>query len=215
MNDLDCQLEYWNRLGPSKSFHHPVNTVRLAQWVSFDDPILDYGCGYGRVLGILDGLGYRRLIGVDPAKAMIGEARRRLPLLRFEHCIDPCRLDLEKESIAAVLLFTVLTCVPTDEGHRAIVREIRRILRPGGLLYISDLWLQNDARNVERYRRDHAKYGRYGVFDLPEGVTVRHQDRQWVEELTAGFNVAALEDVEIETMNGHRANGFQWFGTKC
>ena len=214
MDDLDCQLEYWNRLGPGKSFHHPVNADRLAQWVSFDDPILDYGCGYGRVLGILDGLGYCRLIGVDPAKAMITEARRRLPGLRFEHCIDPCRLDLEKESIAAVLLFTVLTCVPTDEGHRAILREVGRVLRAGGLLYISDLWLQTDARNVERYKRDHHKYGTYGVFDLPEGVTVRHQDRQWLEELTAGYDVAVLEDVEIETMNGHRANGFQWFGAK-
>jgi len=187
MDTVDCQLEYWNRVGPSKSFHHPVNVDRLARWVSFDDPILDYGCGYGRVLQILDHLGYRRLIGVDPAMAMIAEARRRLPGVRLDHCMDPCRLDLENESIAAVLLFTVLTCVPSDEGQRSILREIDRVLKHDGLLYISDLWLQADARNVERYERDYGKYGTYGVFDLPEGVTLRHQDRRWVEELTAQY----------------------------
>jgi hypothetical protein len=47
MEDLDCQIDYWNRLGPTKSFHHPVNLKRLAQWAAPDDRILDYGCGYG------------------------------------------------------------------------------------------------------------------------------------------------------------------------
>ena len=114
----------------------------------------------------------------------------------------------------AVLLFTVLTCVPTDEGQRAIVGEVGRVLRPGGLLYISDLWLQSDARNVQRYVRDESKYGVYGVFDLPEGVTVRHHARRWIEVLTEAYQPMALDDIQVQTMNGHQANGFQWFGLK-
>jgi hypothetical protein len=116
--------------------------------------------------------------------------------------------------VDAVLLFTVLTCVPTDEGQQAIVREVSRVLRPGGLLYISDLWLQPDARNIQRYVRDEPKYGLYGVFDLPEGVTVRHHDRRWIDVLTQTYEPAGLDDVQVQTMNGHPANGFQWFGLK-
>jgi SAM-dependent methyltransferase len=111
-------------------------------------------------------------------------------------------------------LFTVLTCVPTNQGQRAIVEEVGRVLRPGGLFYISDLWLQTDERNRERYVRDEPKYRTYGVFDLPEGVTVRHHDPSWIETLTRDFETVALDHIIVQTMNGHPAQGFQWFGLK-
>ena len=88
------------------------------------------------------------------------------------------------------------------------------MLRPGGLLYISDFWLQTDERNVERYRRYQAKYGVYGVFELPEGVVLRHQERGWLEQLTADFTVVGVDEIEVDTMNGHRAEAFQWLGRK-
>jgi SAM-dependent methyltransferase len=55
-------------------------------------------------------------------------------------------------SFDAVVLFTVLTCIPFDEDQIALLAEIRRTLRPGGLLYISDLLLNSDERNIERYK---------------------------------------------------------------
>ena len=114
----------------------------------------------------------------------------------------------------ATILFSVLTCVPTDEGQRAIVSEVHRVLKPGGLLYVSDLWLQTDQRNLERYARDQPKYGTYGVFDLPEGVTVRHHDPRWIEQLTRNFTTIVLDSVDVRTMNGNSAKAFQWFGLK-
>src|SRR5207237_1548325 len=98
-----------------------------------------------------------------------------------------------------------LTAVPTNEGQRAILAEITRTLRPGGILYISDMWLQTDARNVERYNRDEKKYGIYGVFDLREGVTVRHHQQEWIEELTEPYEVLQLDEIQVQTMNGHPA----------
>jgi SAM-dependent methyltransferase len=139
MRRLDLQIDYWNEVGPNKSFKHPVNLERLRQWVMPKSRILDLGCGYGRALGLLHASGYRNVIGVDPAPAMITAARRRFPAIAFELQTDPPRLDLPDAAVDATLLFTVLTCVPTDEGQRAIVAEITRVLRPGGLLYISDM----------------------------------------------------------------------------
>ena len=214
MQDLDRQIDYWNRIGPAKPFGHPVNFDRLGQWVALDSRILDFGCGYGRVLDLLNNRGYHNVIGVDPAPAMVAAARQRFSMIEVQPLVSSPHLDLPAASVDAALLFTVLTCVPTDEGQRAVVREVGRVLRPGGLLYISDLWLQPDARNIERYVRDESKYGLYGVFELPEGVTVRHHDRRWIEVLTEDYEPAAVDDVQVRTMNGHPANGFQWFGFK-
>jgi ubiquinone/menaquinone biosynthesis C-methylase UbiE len=215
MNDayrLDLQMHYWNAVGPTKPCAHPVNIAQLRRWVAPGSRILDYGCGYGRVLGILNDNGYTNLIGVDPAPAMIAAARRSFPSIAFDVLSDYQKLDLPDGSVDAVLLFTVLTCVPTDEGQCAIIAEITRVLRSGGVLYISDMFLQTDSRNLERYVQGEKKYGIYGVFDLREGVTVRHHDRAWIETLTKGYDSLLLEEIAVQTMNGHPATAFQWFG---
>ena len=214
MTNLDQQLDYWNDAGTAKTFKHPVNIDRLNQYLTSDSRILDFGCGYGRALGFLSEYSYHDLIGFDPAPAMIDAARERYPGITFQVQANPPSLELPDQSVDATLLFSVLTCVPSDEGQTAIVREIQRVLKPGGLLYISDLWLQTDERNRERYLRDEPKYGTYGVFDLPEGVTVRHHDPCWVEELTRDFQTLALDNIDVRTMNGNPAKAFQWFGIK-
>jgi SAM-dependent methyltransferase len=212
--DIDCQVEYWSRVGPSKAFSHPLNFERLSAFVTPDAAVLDYGCGYGRLLDALQGRGYRNLLGVDPAPGMIAAARERLPGTRVEELADPPHVHLPDACLDAVLLFSVLTCVPTDRGQRGIVEEVGRLLKPEGLLYISDLWLQTDGRNVERYARGLATYGTYGVFDLAEEVTVRHHRPEWIAALTGAYRVAALDHITVQTMNGHAARGFQWFGRK-
>ena len=213
MVDLNSQIEYWNTAGTEKPFAHPLNLRRVRQWISDEGRILDFGCGYGRTLGELFAEGYDNLIGLDFSPAMIAAARARFPEIQFEE-VHSLTVPLPDASVDGVLLFSVLTCIPTDEGQRTLLRELRRVLNRGGLLYISDLWLQTDERNRSRYDRDEHKYGVYGVFDLPEGVTVRHHDPTWIETLTSDFEMVALDDVEVVTMNGNPAQAFQWFGLK-
>jgi SAM-dependent methyltransferase len=213
MADLNNQKDYWDRVGPSKPFSHPVNVSRLAALLDRQSRILDFGCGYGRALGVLHDHGYRSLIGVDPAPCMVAAARQKFPQVTFL-TIDSPHLPFADESMDGVLLFAVLTCVPSDEGQRRIVREAQRVLRRGGLLYLSDFWLQSDERNIERYRRAQAKYGVYGVFELPEGVVLRHHERGWIDQLTADFTLVTVDEIKVETMNGHEAAAFQWFGRK-
>lgn len=209
--DLDSQYEYWNTTGTQKAFAHPLNLRRVRQWISDEGCILDFGCGYGRVLGELYKEGYDKLIGLDFSPAMIAAARAQYPEITFEQ-IQSLPIPLPDASVDGVLLFSVLTCIPTDEGQRELLKEVNRVLTRGGLLYISDLWLQADDRNLTRYARDEQKYGIYGVFDLPEGVTVRHHDPKWIETLTSDFTMVALDELEVVTMNGNPAKAFQWCG---
>ena len=99
-----------------------------------------------------------------------------------------------------------------DDEMLAALNNLKRILRPKGLIYISDYVLQDDERNEERYQRYEEEFGIYGVFRLPEGTVVRHHSTAWIETLTSSFETLDLVYPEVVTMNGHRAKAFQYLG---
>jgi hypothetical protein len=58
------------------------------------------------------------------------------------------------------------------------------------------------------------KFGCYGVFELPEGVVVRHHTREWIDELLRDFRSQKFEPFEVTTMNGNLSAAFQYVGRK-
>ena len=113
-----------------------------------------------------------------------------------------------------MLLFAVLTCIPDSSDQRVLVTEVERVLRPGGLIYLSDLLVNDDLRNRERYQQYAENYSCYGVFELPEGVVVRHHEREWIEELTRAFHRVEYEPFSVTTMNGNTSAACQFMGRK-
>jgi SAM-dependent methyltransferase len=206
--DLANQAAYWDSAGTTKTFGHPVERSWLDR-LGPEARILDYGCGYGRLTGLLAEWGFENVEGVDVAPNLIARAREEHPGARFAVLDDSPRLEDGDGSVDAVLLFALLTCVPTDDGQRALVAELRRVLRPGGLLYVSDLCLQQDERNVARYDEFAAKYGTYGIFETGDGAVCRHHDPDWFGELFAGLERVADRQVLMRTMNGNPIVGTQ------
>ena len=82
MKDLGSQIVYWDNIGATKTFTHPVNLSSLAG-VSPDARVLDYGCGYGRVMAELSKHGFRDVSGVDLSPALIERGRQLRPDLCF------------------------------------------------------------------------------------------------------------------------------------
>ncbi|GAB3806559.1 class I SAM-dependent methyltransferase [Micromonospora zhanjiangensis] len=208
MTDLGNQSGYWNSTGTLKTFGHPVEPSWLAG-IDHRARILDYGCGYGRLAGLLVERGFQNVEGVDVAPNLIARAREQQPGARFTVLDRPPRLDRDDGSVDVVLLFAVLTCIPGDAAQRELVAELRRVLRPGGLLYVSDLCLQEDQRNSSRYQRFAARYGTYGVFETGDGAVCRHHTVDWLDGLVAGFDLVATREVPVETMNGRPARATQ------
>lgn len=208
MMDLDNQFGYWNSAGTSKTFGHPVEP----SWLEGIDPqasVLDYGCGYGRLAGLLAEWGFDNVEGVDVAPNLVARARAQQPGARFTVLDAPPRLDRPDGSVDMVLLIAVLTCIPGDDGQRTLVTELRRVLRPGGLLYLSDLCLQADQRNRSRYQQFAARYGTYGVFETADGAVCRHHTVDWLDDLFIGFDRVGTREVSVDTMNGHPARATQ------
>jgi hypothetical protein len=119
-----------------------------------------------------------------------------------------------KHSFHAVLLVGVLTSIPDDEAQKRVLQIIDHVLEPGGLLCICDFPLQIDQRNFDRYQKYQEKFGSYGVFELEEGVVLRHHDMNWITSLTGSYENIHLSHSQVTTMNGHQAMAFQYFGRK-
>lgn len=213
MTNLDNQSGYWSSTGTAKTFGHPLEPLWL-MGVDRRAHVLDYGCGYGRLAGLLLSNGFRNVEGVDISPALIARASRKYPGARFTVLDRPPRLPHAAGSFGVVLLFAVLTCVPGDTAQRELVAELRRVLRPGGLLYVSDLCLQDDERNRRRYRQFAEKYGTYGVFETGDGAVCRHHSPDWLRGLLSGFDPVVTREISVETMNGHPALATQMLAAK-
>lgn len=205
------QEEYWNSVSEKKEFTTPFLLEPFSNYVKRDQVILDVGCGYGRTLDELYHNGYRNLIGIDFSKGMIERGKRQFPYLDLRVKED-ASIALADASIDAVILFSVLTCIRTNQEQEELIQEIKRILKPQGILYVNDFLLNTDERNLERYQKYKEIYGVYGVFELPEGAVCRHHDEKWIRHLLQDFSEQEYSLVTKTTMNGNQSNGFYFIG---
>lgn len=207
------QDDYWNRVAPEKEFTTPFKLDLFANYVGKNDKILDYGCGYGRTLGFLKNEGYLNLSGVDLSEKMIERARGENPSMNYG-VVKHNKLHFLDDSFDAVLLLAVLTCIIKNEEQEVIIKEIKRVLKPDGIIYINDFLINCDNRNIKRYIRykNKNKYNCYGVFELEEGAILRHFDDKRIKELTNDFDTLEYEKVVYTTMNGNKSNGFNYIG---
>lgn len=98
--------------------------------------VLELGCGAGRISGYLVALA-AHFHGLDLSPAMIAECRRRYP--EGEFSVGDLR-DLSRfadDSMDLVLAGCNLLDIFGDAERRQTLREIRRVIVPGGILIMS------------------------------------------------------------------------------
>ncbi|MBY0030871.1 class I SAM-dependent methyltransferase [Priestia aryabhattai] len=205
------QDEYWNEVANKKEFTTPFQPELFLKYVNYNAAILDYGCGYGRTLLELRSYDYNHLHGVDFSEEMIKRAKSHDSEIDFQ-VIQSGKLPFSNDSLDAVLLFAVLTCVYKDEEQNAILNEIKRVLKPGGIIYINDFLLNSDERNKLRYEKGVTKYHTHGAFELPDGAILRHHSEERVKEWVDQFETLEYKKLEYTTMNGNRSNGLVYMG---
>lgn len=206
------QKQYWDSAAESKEFTTPFQAEEFQKYIDKDACILDVGCGYGRTLNELYTYGYSNLTGIDFSENMIKRGNKMFPYLDLR-VQESDSIDFADESVDAVILFAVLTCICDDDAQEKLISEIMRVLKPNGIIYVNDFLLNTDERNLKRYDEFKNKYT-YGVFELPEGAVCRHHDIERVEKLLSAFKKLAFERLTFTTMNGHKSNGFFYFGQK-
>ncbi len=132
----DCYEAYWESPQEAPPATDPLRGERLAllePYLKAEDRLLDVGCGDGRVLELLHSR-HPRAVGVDISWNALREAKQRVPTGRWACAALERELPFADASFDVALFFEViehLLDVPTA------LRALHRVLRPGGLLYLS------------------------------------------------------------------------------
>lgn len=109
-------------------------------YTSSGDKVLDLGCGNGRLFSVLKekGIDY---IGVDNSEGLIAEAKKKFPKTRFE-IQDLLNLSFSENTFDKIYCIATLHHIPSNELRLKALEEMKRVLRPGGILILTvwNLW---------------------------------------------------------------------------
>lgn len=141
--DEEDAVDYWERI----AHYYDLDQGSLEQDIDFylalaqrtGSPILELGCGTGRLLLALARAGYR-VTGVDILPAMLARAEQksraagpkvtgRIHLLQENFC----QLDLDERFRLAILAVNTIMHLESPYEQRALLQCVFRQLSPGGL----------------------------------------------------------------------------------
>jgi SAM-dependent methyltransferase len=115
----------------------PVEVVLLVRYrEDLSGRVLELGCGAGRITGYLVQLA-REAYGIDLQPQMLAECRRRYPRGTFIQGDIRDLSRFEPGSLDAVIAGCNTLDIFSDEERRTMLREIRGVLRDGGLFVMS------------------------------------------------------------------------------
>jgi SAM-dependent methyltransferase len=161
--------------------------------------VLDAGCGYGRNLVFLLREGYD-VFAVDQDAAAVDHVRRLsaslesgLPAENFQ----VARLDalpFEAGLVDVVICNSVLHFSRNEEHFRAILREIWRVLRPGGMLF---------CRLGSRIGMEFEQV-RPGIFRVGDRSEWFLADEEMLMGLTREMNAVLVDPLKTTIVQNHR-----------
>ncbi len=135
---LPADLDYLDpRVAPHPGHgDYPRDDIEFMVALALDlgaHTVVDFGCGWGR-LAVRLAEGARRVIGVDPAKAMLDIAREREGHDLVEWIWGDIRALRERDVDLVVMTGNIPSIYVTDEAWDEVLAGVHAALRPGGHL---------------------------------------------------------------------------------
>ena len=113
-----------------------VENLLIKKYFKKKGKILDIGCGAGRTTVPLAKMGYD-VVGIDYSKKMIGFAKKKYPNILF-NVMNASELKYKESTFDYILFsFNGLDCIASESKRFQCIKEMRRVLKKGGILLFS------------------------------------------------------------------------------
>lgn len=133
---FDTWSRFYDARAPQALTYIPVHDAVVGELARRPPPaaVLDVGCGTGIFAARLaDAYSEARVVGADMSRGMLARARSRSASASWVEA-DAQHLPMGSASVDAVCCTESFHWYPDQE---AALREFRRVLRPGGALYLA------------------------------------------------------------------------------
>ena len=176
----------------------------LRRQLSPGAPVLDAGCGRGRNVFCLSQAGFVvYACDLSPVAISVVKARaQRIDATASFQIADLAYMPYPGNFFAAVVCVHVLP-YHYKAGIARVVRELRRVLRPGGWLYFDLLGCDDAEYGCGQELEQH-------TFLDPDGVPIHSSSRQEVDELLDGFAVERASRFELGSLARTRVGWVVW-----
>ena len=153
---------HWWHLGAQRVAKTLLASVRTPSFPA----VLDAGCGAGGMMAWAQAeLGAMSLSGVDVSPDAVRTCAGRDPDWSVQ-LGSVMEMPLADDQFDLVICNDVIQHLPTDGGDLTALKEIRRVLKPGGLLILRTNSRQGMGQDPTDQDHDYKRYVRQEVIDL-------------------------------------------------
>jgi SAM-dependent methyltransferase len=198
--------EYWNGEGAQKVFSHPISSEWLAD-LDRESSVLDFGCGYGRLIPELRKQGFRNIVGFDSSIPLVERAFRENPGAYY----TSDNHALVDKSFNLVLCFALFTSCPLDLEQSELTSLINNHTEDDARLYISDYETCDNPHYGDRYEQRVMNI--YGCF-RSDTALFRHHECGHFDNLLPDWRKLRERTLSGKTLHGNEITIHQYLYKK-
>lgn len=212
--------ENWNKFVgnkiPSSLEIQPI----IYKFIRKDHRIIDIGCGFGKTVFNLHEEGYANVCGIDSNKSGIKFANLKSKQLNLKlkfKVANALYLPFRDATFDCVITQAFWTTIVTDKERLKVIKEINRIIKQNGILYIADFEQNYHLPIYKKRYKDGIKKGyESGTFEVINKETrefeylAHHYTKEELYNLAkeGGFSkIEYYKSKVFTTKSGNKING--------
>ncbi len=164
--------KYWTALDGNKIPSSIKIDSSIQRFIKKNDKIIDIGCGSGKTILTLHKKGYLNIHGIDVNKNAIKAAQAKCnkqnnKLKNILKVGNVTRLPYNNSTFDCAITQAFWTTITTKTTRSKAIKEISRILKKNGTLYIADFKKNNHLKIYkERYKKGLQNGHENGTFEV-------------------------------------------------